>query len=147
MRQLFSLMVPIIKQRILLMHFFNLCIPSLGKIPNTDIAEIDESDANQQMALISHLCQSHLFYSYFMVLCAFISCNQLMSADVTLPLLVGDSETRIKAKTKLCYRYKNCVSRSFPSQGWNLSACLPSCQGHVCSRPSSTNIHQKSKLS
>lgn len=52
------------------------------------------------MALISHLCQSHFFYSYFMVLCAFFSCNQLMSADVTLPLLAGDSETRIKAKTK-----------------------------------------------
>lgn len=54
------------------------------------------------MALISHLCQSHFFYSYFMVPCAFISfCNQLMSTDVTSPLLAGDSETRIKAKTKL----------------------------------------------
>lgn len=53
------------------------------------------------MSLISHLCQSHFFYSYFMVLCAFISsCNQLVSADVTLPLLAGDSETRINAKIK-----------------------------------------------
>lgn len=53
------------------------------------------------MSLISHLCQSCFFYSYFMVLRAFICfCNQLVSADVILSLLAGDSETGINAKIK-----------------------------------------------
>lgn len=84
------------------------------------------------MSLISHCCQSHFFYSYFIVLCAFVSFyNQLVSADVTLPLLAGDSETRINAKIKqnsatgtrivsaevFHHRIEICFSSSLPVKG------------------------------
>lgn len=80
------------------------------------------------MSLISHRCQSHFFYSYFMVLSAFISCNQLVSADVTLPLLAGDSETRINAKIK----QNSATGTRIVSAGvfhHRTGTCLPSVKG------------------